>query len=293
MKTKLIKSQSMKLLLITYFILFTVNVQSQVVFDTLYLFPDVTTFIDEQNGLILDWMANFAVKFNMPLEDEGIIIKKVGFLIFNMDFPFTFFTSFKISIGNIPEKLILFEENISIDSTTITYPEWQIYNIDSIVQIENDSTNNNSFFISGLIFLRTAAAYLSSYVIPNHFIFHTYNEQWLEVSHEYFPVIVIVERIISDVKDNYFPSNNFHLYQNHPNPFNATTVIRYSIANLGGVKIKIYNILGKEIATIIDEEKPAGSYEFNFEASTISSGIYIVQLTAGNFLTTSKMILLK
>ncbi len=88
--------------------------------------------------------------------------------------------------------------------------------------------------------------------------------------------------------------------QNYPNPFNPSTKIRYTVPSvtLSGVEgsfvtLKVYDILGTEIATIVNEEKPAGSYEVNFNAAGLSSGIYFYTLQAGNYVETKKMILLK
>jgi len=85
----------------------------------------------------------------------------------------------------------------------------------------------------------------------------------------------------------------FHLSQNYPNPFNPTTTIKYQIPELSFVTIKVYNVLGGEIATLVNEEKPVGSYEVEFNASTIASGIYFYQLKAGVFVATKKMVLMK
>jgi hypothetical protein len=91
--------------------------------------------------------------------------------------------------------------------------------------------------------------------------------------------------------------NDLQLYQNYPNPFNPSTTIKYQIPELSFVTLKIYDVLGNEIATLVNEEKPAGSYEINFNAANLSSGIYIYQLSAageaGRFIKTRKMILLR
>ena len=87
--------------------------------------------------------------------------------------------------------------------------------------------------------------------------------------------------------------NDFHLHQNYPNPFNPTTRIQYSIGRKQKVLIKIYDLLGKEIAILVDEEKPAGAYDVEFDASKLSSGIYFYQLQAGDFIETKKMILMR
>jgi hypothetical protein len=92
------------------------------------------------------------------------------------------------------------------------------------------------------------------------------------------------------------------LYQNYPNPFNPTTNIGFRISDFGFVSLKVYDVLGNEIATLVDEYKPAGSYEVEFSpespkgAGSIkhpASGIYFYQLTAGDFIQTKKMILLR
>jgi len=87
--------------------------------------------------------------------------------------------------------------------------------------------------------------------------------------------------------------NSYRLEQNYPNPFNPTTNIGFSISDFGFVTLKVYDILGKEVATLVDEYKPAGEYEVEFNASTLPSGVYFYQLKAGSFVKTNKMILLR
>ena len=88
-------------------------------------------------------------------------------------------------------------------------------------------------------------------------------------------------------------SNGFKLLQNYPNPFNPTTNIRYKIANNSFVSLKIYNVLGKEAATLVNENLQAGTYNVNWNASNLASGIYYYKLTAGNYTEVKKAILLK
>ena len=92
--------------------------------------------------------------------------------------------------------------------------------------------------------------------------------------------------------DNEMPTE-YVLYQNYPNPFNPRTNIGFRIADRGFVSIKVYDVLGKEIATLVNEEKPAGNYEVEFDATNLTSGIYFYQLKAGNLIETKKMLLLK
>jgi len=99
----------------------------------------------------------------------------------------------------------------------------------------------------------------------------------------------------SDVEPDLIDSHpsKYKLDQNYPNPFNPTTRIRFSISELSFVKLKVFDIVGNEIGTLVNQEKPAGSYEVQFSPVDLPSGIYFYQLIAGNFVETKKMILLK
>lgn len=87
--------------------------------------------------------------------------------------------------------------------------------------------------------------------------------------------------------------NDFELSQNYPNPFNPTTNINFKISNRGFVYLKVFNILGNTVATLINEELSAGEHEVKFDATGLPSGIYFYQLKAGNNTETNKMILMK
>jgi hypothetical protein len=92
---------------------------------------------------------------------------------------------------------------------------------------------------------------------------------------------------------NSFTPSKFELVQNYPNPFNPTTNIRYQIANSSFVTLKVYDILGKEMKTLVSENLKAGTYEIKFDASNIPSGAYFYKITAGNFTDTKKMLVIK
>ncbi len=87
--------------------------------------------------------------------------------------------------------------------------------------------------------------------------------------------------------------DEYEVYNNYPNPFNPTTTIKFDLPNDGLVQMKVYDILGNEVATLVNEQKVAGRYEVNFNASTLASGVYIYKLQAGDFVQSKKMILLK
>ena len=116
---------------------------------------------------------------------------------------------------------------------------------------------------------------------------------WIDTLDFYYTNLVGIEK--SDII-----INTFNLYQNYPNPFNPTTSIKYSIANRQFVTLKIFNLLGQEIDTFVNEEKPAGTYELTWNAANLPSGVYFYQLRtmpigrqAGGFIATKKMVLLR
>ncbi|MBK7631420.1 MAG: endonuclease [Ignavibacteriales bacterium] len=96
-----------------------------------------------------------------------------------------------------------------------------------------------------------------------------------------------------DVKDEISSPLVFSLEQNYPNPFNPSTIIGYQLPSNDNVSLIIYDVLGNEVATPVNEYKTAGNYEINFNASSLSSGIYFYQLRLGNYLETKKMMFLK
>jgi hypothetical protein len=96
------------------------------------------------------------------------------------------------------------------------------------------------------------------------------------------------------VEVNYNGSlRGFELEQNYPNPFNPTTVIKYSIPEASNVQIKVYDMLGGEVANLVNEMKEAGTHQVGFDASELTSGIYIYSIQSGNYVQTMKMTLLR
>lgn len=87
--------------------------------------------------------------------------------------------------------------------------------------------------------------------------------------------------------------DEFRLFNNYPNPFNPTTTIKFSIPKLSFVTLKVFDLLGREVATLVDEEKQIGSYIIKFDGSSLSSGIYFYRLHAGGFVETKKLIIIK
>jgi len=111
-----------------------------------------------------------------------------------------------------------------------------------------------------------------------------------------------IEFIITDNKSVYLSKQfilqyalptEFRLEQNYPNPFNPETRIRYQVSSISPVTLKIYDILGNEVTTLVNEQKEPGYYEVDFNAVSFASGVYIYRLQAENYISTKKMMVLK
>lgn len=99
--------------------------------------------------------------------------------------------------------------------------------------------------------------------------------------------------LLTEVEQQPTQPTEFKLEQNYPNPFNPTTMITYHLRKTAYVELKVYDVIGNEIVTLVDEEKAASDYEVDFDATKLSSGVYFYQLRAGDYLTSKKMIYLK
>jgi glucose/arabinose dehydrogenase len=161
----------------------------------------------------------------------------------------------------------------------------------SIERASNESDFEEIFFIvgNGTSTNRNIYSYTDESVRSGVY-YYRLKQVDLDGSFKYFEVVSIVVGVVS----------KFILEQNYPNPFNPSTTIKYTIPSvtLSGVEgsrvqLKIFDVLGNEVATLVDEYKPAGNYEINFNASGLVSGIYFYRLQAGSFVETKKMILLR
>jgi len=105
--------------------------------------------------------------------------------------------------------------------------------------------------------------------------------------------IVSEEKITGISEQQITLPNVFRLKQNYPNPFNPSTTIKYSLPTQSNVTLKVFDVLGSEITTLINKEQPLGNYEIEFDGNDLTSGIYFYRLQAGDFVETKKMILMK
>lgn len=107
------------------------------------------------------------------------------------------------------------------------------------------------------------------------------------------PTLIVQYSIINSVNTHSPKLVEFSLQQNYPNPFNPSTIIRYSVPSAGPVSLKVFDLLGKEVATLVNEVKEAGFFAQEWNASGIPSGMYLYRLQAGHYTATKKLILIK
>jgi hypothetical protein len=183
-----------------------------------------------------------------------------------------------LMIQNISDTSILLIWNGSLISDLAGYKIYYDtdksgYPYSNVIDIINDTSYTIKGLTTGQIYYIT----VTTYDIDG-------NESWY--SNE-------VSGTITDIAEEIEIISVYKLTQNYPNPFNPTTTISYSLTNNSLVQLKIFNILGQEVATLVNEEKPIGKYEINFNASNLSSGVYFYKIQTGDFVQTKKMILLK
>lgn len=126
------------------------------------------------------------------------------------------------------------------------------------------------------------------YTMENIFGAATYKS----FGYDWMPSQNIITRV-NKGDDGIQQPGSFKLWQNYPNPFNPSTKIKYQIPEKSNVEIKVFNILGQVVKTLVNGEKPAGYYEVSFNASELTSGVYFYSFNAGNFIQIKKMLLLK
>jgi hypothetical protein len=102
-----------------------------------------------------------------------------------------------------------------------------------------------------------------------------------------------LSEVLTSVKKEETTPKEFSLSQNYPNPFNPKTTITFSITKESYVTLKVYNVLGEEVRTLLSEEQPLGEHNIAFDASALPSGVYFYRITAGKLMATQKMVLLR
>ena len=167
----------------------------------------------------------------------------------------------------------------------------QIYDL----KIRNASKKNVNLVHSGVENFSDSEVYLLDENLNRFYNLKYMNEIYISPVHKNYNYKLLIgdTDFINDIKKTYMP-DGYLLYQNYPNPFNPSTVIKYQIPDDNTlVELKVFNILGRELITLVNEEQDQGIYEVELNSSGLSSGIYFYTLKAGGYSETKKMILIK
>ncbi len=191
------------------------------------------------------------------------------------------------------------------------FEEWGIdavisghaHTYERILKDENNDGDSLVYFVNGL-----GGANRYSFGTPVSGSIARYNNDWgaMKVSEVQGELLFQFFNRSGDLIDSYTVSeavvngidkssliNEYKLYQNYPNPFNPTTTIAYNLPKTSFITLKVYDMLGREVSTLISDTKPAGKYTIKFDGSGLSSGIYFCQLKANNFIESKKFVLMK
>jgi len=197
-------------------------------------------------------------------------------------------------------------------------PDWDETDLEDLISQQTDKRtaytwrNDNSSFPPGIldfqIYSNSVISVEKSFVIQTEIMsadrLTQYGLQQFDTRNasDHFPKVTDYSFTITSIASEDFQPTDFILEQNFPNPFNPTTIIRFTIPqsiiliearNRINVQLKVYDVLGTEVAALVNKELPAGNYEVNFNATNISSGVYFYRLQAGSFVSSKMMLLLK
>ena len=251
--------------------------------DTLYYLPDSASFISYY--LIADEIYDIHTRFEPQTGWESYKIKEIHFLFSTMVIgePWNEVRFFKDTLSTL-----IYSQPVGIvlDSNDV-YPNWYKLNISDNCPAIFGIVEVPAYVFDLFSLCITEQSYSSGHTIG----FYENSQSWRFTSDR--PIKLIIERLVSGTESESNQVSDYKLYQNYPNPFNPSTRIEYEIPEVSFVTVKVYDVLGNEVATLVNEEKPAGTYEVVFNASELSSGIYFYKIEARNFIETKKMVLLR
>jgi hypothetical protein len=178
-------------------------------------------------------------------------------------------------------------------SFTFTYDTWNL--VELIIDIDNDLAEFkfNGTSIYSWPWSAGATGSGSQLKLAGFDFYGATAQDQMYVDDYKFIDLLVVSVEDSNEFNDVKGSITYNLKQNYPNPFNPNTYIEYSVARDGYVNVSIFNLLGEKVATLVNSNVRAGSYIINFDATLLSSGIYLYAMNTENFITVKKMILMK
>ncbi|MFZ1517533.1 MAG: T9SS type A sorting domain-containing protein [Ignavibacteriaceae bacterium] len=263
------------------------STKAQAVYDTLYSYPDTTTFYNQTVIVVVD-IGNLAITFHPDTSWESYQIEKILCSTPGDGVNPGGWTYFFLSVGDGPEDSIIYVKQVFNDSLTF-YPEIHTFILDTPVVINN----SNRFYFSGSFVNKLSVSQFLDFAVPGQFAYWWSLQRWVENVPFYFNLKVVVKKNVTSVDDLDSVPTEYQLHQNYPNPFNPVTTISYSIKEAGIVNLEVFNILGQKVSVLVNEFQEEGINSVTFDASTLPSGVYLYQLQSGNHFETKKMILTK
>jgi hypothetical protein len=274
-----------------------VNLHYQYNYHRSYIGYEVTTLVETQ---IDTGKVDFIIRDSVNIGDTSIVWqidritrlwhKYICYSNHNLDTQLTQNDTIRFTITeslSYRHRITLPWEIIFSEGSLIyCYSPWSGFTIDrySSQDTLNQSTGDPLFFnYDSLQYIQTRGLVYRELLRNYSGISRTYDSLYVE---QRIPPTVGVTR---NIQTPY----NLHLWQNYPNPFNPSTTIKYDIPSKAYVNIKVYNMLGQEIANLVDDILPAGGHSVVFNASNFSSGIYFYRIHAANNTITRKLVLLK
>ena len=202
----------------------------------------------------------------------------------------TFIEGFSSTTDRQPILPDIFCKRNDVDNYRVSYTmgKWDVgYIVDSIMFVKSTGNVANSWDLPMNISN-------DGYISKAGFIGNTNDDCFVLWQNKFELTLYVTYCDVSlDVDDKDQLPNNMSLSNNYPNPFNPSTKIEYKIPETGRVLLKVYDLLGREVVTLVNEEKPAGSYDITFDANKLPSGVYYYRLASENFIETKKMVLIK
>jgi len=264
-----------------------------IIFLNIFLFSAVSIFA--QNVITFDdqnWSSDTTLPSNFMIHS------------FTFSSNESFYTNYGYNFNVNGISLYYVFQNTNLDKITITSPDNNPVNLVSLAAYQVSETSKDSLVIEG--WDNSSLKYSHSFPNDSNWTIYTLNYDNINkiiirldsvgkggLTDYNFDNFTFTSSISSVSNDSALVPLRYNLSQNYPNPFNPNTVISYRIAKPGRVVLKIYDLLGREVSTLVDEYKPADNYTVYFNASKLSSGVYIYILSSNGFVSSHKMVLLK
>lgn len=283
MEVKIIKYKKIATLLLLCYLLFTNNIQAQAIYDTLYVFPDTTTFYN-RTVILVDDISNLAMEFNVDSSWENYQIEKILAVIPN-GLDTSGFEYYQISTGDAPLDSIIYTKAVINHPT---FPNVQEITIEPLLNLKGVKR----FYVSG--FFNVAVSDLIEEGVNGVYSYWWPQQKWFDKFPAYFNVKVVVKNQVTKIEEDNVLSNQIILYQNYPNPFNSETRIKYRSSENGIAELMILNILGENVNILRQGTFQNISQEFIVSGGYLKSGVYFYRLAINNkYISIKKMIILK